>query len=504
MGGYNDATNGASQVMNNPPSIARVVTALAALAGAAAAVYYAQQGLTLSHYDARGHLMVARRALDSLTPGWQQLGAVWLPLPHLLNLLPAQWDWSYRTGFAGAVLSILALSIGLGAFGGYLARQTHSRAIAVATPLVMLLNPNVLYLQSTPMTEPLLFGLALLAVVALDQWLAEPDGDHSWTAGGALAALVLTRYEGWAVAAALLMLAAIAAPGRTVRLILFPAASVAAFLLLSWGSTGLWFVTSGFFEANNPALGQPLLALDQIIEGGSLLGGEWLLWLGLAGAAACLYAAVRVVMPDRVAAVRAVLPLALAAASALPFYAFTSGHPVRIRYMISLVVAASALSAFALARLPRRLRAPAAAAFLAAALWSAPPLDGQAPMVREAQWERPYSDARRLVTSALVARWDGTPIMASMGSLGHYMQQMSAQGFALKDFLHEGNGDIWKAALITPRPFVKWILIEESAEGGDQLAMLARTNPSFLDGFARVAASGGVALYARSGPGSPR
>jgi hypothetical protein len=123
-------------------------------------------------------------------------------------------------------------------------------------------------------------------------------------------------------------------------------------------------------------------------------------------------------------------------------------------------------------------------------------------MVREAQWERPYSDARRLVTSALVERWDGTPIMASMGSLGHYMQQMSAQGFALKDFLHEGNGDIWKAALITPRPFVRWILIEESAEGGDQLAMLARANPSFLEGFARVTESGGVALYARTGRNS--
>ena len=489
--------------MNNSPSIARVVTALAALAGAAAAVYYAQQGLTLSHYDARGHLMVARRVFDSLTPGWQQLGAVWLPLPHLLNLLPAQWDWSYRTGFSGAVLSILPLSIGLGAFGGYLTRQTRSWAIGVATPLVILLNPNVLYLQSTPMTEPLLFGLALLGVVTLDRWLAEPDTAHTWTAGGVLAALVLTRYEGWAIAAALLAPAAIAAPGRTARLALFPAAAIAAFVLLSWGATGSWFVTSGFFEANNPALGLPGVALDQVVEGAGRLSGQWVLWLGLAGAAAGLISALGRIRSDRTGAARALLPLALAASAALPLYAFTSGHPVRIRYMISLVVAASALSAFALARLPRRLRAPAAAVFLAAALWTSPPLDSQAPMVREAQWERPYSDARQLVTSALVERWDGTPIMASMGSLGHYMQQMSAQGFALKDFLHEGNGDIWKAALITPRPFVRWILIEESAEGGDQLAMLARANPSFLEGFARVTESGGVALYARTGSTSP-
>ena len=92
--------------------------------------------------------------------------------------------------------------------------------------------------------------------------------------------------------------------------------------------------------------------------------------------------------------------------------------------------------------------------------------------------------------------------MASMGSLGHYMQQMSAQGFAIKDFLHEGNGDIWTTALWGPGRFVKWILIEETAEGGDVLASQVRANPSFLDGFTRTAASGGVALYVRSESGS--
>jgi len=493
--------------MINQPSIADtprasrivwVVTAISVLAGTAAALHFAHLDLTLSHYDARGHLMVARRVIDSLTPGWQQLGAVWLPLPHLLNLLPAQWDWSYRTGFTGAALSILPLSIGLGAFAGYLARRTGSWAIAVATPMVVLLNPNVLYLQSTPMTEPLLFGLSLLGMVAVDRWLAAPDTADTWRAGGVMAALSLTRYEGWGIAGALLTLAAIASPRRALRLALFPIAAGLAFLLLSWGSTGSWFVTSGFFEANNPALGRPWLAVDQVIEGATLLGGEWLLWLGLAGAVACLLTAIGSVMHDRVAAARALLPMALAAAAALPLYAFASGHPVRIRYMVSLVVAAAALSALALARLPRRLHTPAAVACLVAAIWITPPLDSEAPMVREAQWERPFSDARRVVTAALAEQWDGTPIMASMGSLGHYMQQMSAQGFALRDFLHEGNGDIWKAALITPRPYVKWILIEESAEGGDQLAILARANPSFLEGFTRVAEGGGVALYVRT------
>jgi hypothetical protein len=55
-------------------------------------------GLTLSHYDAKAHLVVARRVFDSLTPSWEQIGAVWLPLPHVLNALPVQIDWMYRTG----------------------------------------------------------------------------------------------------------------------------------------------------------------------------------------------------------------------------------------------------------------------------------------------------------------------------------------------------------------------------------------------------------------------
>src|SRR5580698_3391326 len=74
------------------------VAAAAALLGAIVAVHYHRIGLTLSHYDSRGHLVVARRIADSITPGWQQIGAVWLPLPHLLNFLPAQIDLLYRTG----------------------------------------------------------------------------------------------------------------------------------------------------------------------------------------------------------------------------------------------------------------------------------------------------------------------------------------------------------------------------------------------------------------------
>ena len=87
--------------------------------------------------------------------------------------------------------------------------------------------------------------------------------------------------------------------------------------------------------------------------------------------------------------------------------------------------------------------------------------------------------------------------MASMGSLGHYMHDLSRYGFALRDFLHEGNGDVWLNALDDPRPYAGWMLVEEKAEGGDMLAKRARENPAFLNGFSRVCDGAGVALYRR-------
>lgn len=471
------------------------------MGGVVAAVYFARLDLTLSHYDARGHLLVARRIFDNLTPGWIQIGAVWLPLPHLLNAIPVQWDWNYRTGVSGVVFSILPLALGLSALGGYLAGRSGSVVVGVAAALAVLLNPSVLYLQSTPMTEPLLFGLSCLALVAVDRWATAPTATTERMAGLALLALMLTRYEGWCITGALMGCAVLAHPRRAMRLGLYPAAAVAGFLLLSYGSTGKWFVTSGFFEASNPALGNPWLALQQIADGAMRLSHPGLVVMGALGAVAALALAWTERHDGRAAIARALLPLALVAAAALPLYAFTSGHPVRIRYMVSSVVALTVLSALLMCRLPRRFRAPTAVSALLLLLVAVPPIDPDAPMVREAQWERPYSEARRAVTAALAERWDGSPILASMGSLGHYMQQMSHAGFHIRDFVHEGNGVLWADTVRAPERYVRWILIEESAEGGDVLAQRARTSPEFLEHFTRAAEGGGVALYVRTGSG---
>ena len=505
------ATNGILVTRNRPlngqPIIAdaawrveatvfRSVLAACVLIGAAAVVHYWRAGLVLSHYDARAHLTVARRVFDSLTPGWRQLGGVWLPLPHVIDLPLVASTWAYRTGIPAVAASVLALSVGLAALARWIVRETGSVVAALAAPALILGNPNVLYLQSTPMTEPLLLGLSCVALLAVDEWIRFPASRRAAWAGPALGALLLVRYEGWFVGAALGAVAVVARRrdglAAVMRLLGWPVVAVLAFLSLSWASTGHFLVTSGFYVADNPARHQPLAALSDMARVTTALTGPVVVACALAGAAICLMRARRLST--------ALLPLSLAAAGCLPLGAFDAGHPMRVRYMVPLVAAAGVLTAIAVASVAGsrgRLRALVATVVVLVTFAMRPPFDARAPVVVEAQRDVPLQLARQPVTAYLARAYDGTPILASMEALGHYMQEMSAIGLPLRVFLHEGNGDLWLDALSGPRRHVGWILIESRTDGRDGLADQVARDPAFLDGFEQVAAGGDVVLYKR-------
>jgi hypothetical protein len=476
----------------------------AASAGALTALHYHRLGLTLSHYDARGHLVVARRIIDSITPGWQQIGAVWLPLPHLLNAIPVQIDFFYRTGASAVAISVLSFAIAAGAITWIVLAITDSQLAAVAAATVFALNPNVLYLQSTPMTEPLLLALTLLGVAMLTEWVGPKDGDAG-PVGWVLALACLTRYEAWPVTTVALTGAAwarwrrgeaIGVVARDLgRVALYPAVALVGFAIFSRIVGGHWFVGGDFFVAENKALGDRWLAVKEIVWGTRTLSGPLLVASGLAG----LGAAIAIGLTSRARA-SAIVAASVVAMAAIPWAAFVKGHPFRIRYMVPLV-AAEAIGAGVLVGLSRRTRVACAIAVLAVVAYELRPLDAGAPMIVEAQWDRPNAPVRAQVTACLGRPERGVKIMASMGSLGHYMQEASRAGFGIGDFLHEGNGDLWLTAVDGPYPFAQWILIEEKAEGGDMLARIAREHPHFLDGYRRVCEGAGLALYQRQGSG---
>ena len=485
-------------------AIVLALAGLAACAGTGAAVRYHQLGLTLTHYDARAHLVVARRIFDSVTPGWQQIGAVWLPLPHLLNALPVQIDFFYRTGFSAIAISILSLAVAAGAIAWMVATLTDSPWAAAVAVAVFALNPNVLYLQSTPMTEPLLMALTLAALALLMEWcevVAEPPRQvRPWHVGLAFALACMTRYEAWPVTAAALVAAVwvrwrLGLPLRhaveTVAAIaVYPALAIGGFVVFSRIVSGAWFAND-FFVPENTAQGHPYEAVAEVAWGVRALSGQGLLIASLAGAVVLTGMALFV---KRRAT--AILPLALAATAAVPWLAFVDGHPYRIRYMVPFL-AAQAVFAGCGTGSWKRLQPVTILALAFVAAFELRPLDASAPMVVEAQWDRPNIVARDRVSAYLEANYRGETVMASMGSLGHYMQDLSRAGFRIRDFLHEGNGDIWLSALEHPRPFAGWLLIEEQAEGGDMLAKRARENPAFLAGFSRVSEAAGLALYRR-------
>src|SRR5579863_1819766 len=173
-----------------------VIASLAAI-GAAAVAWCARHGYTLYYGDAEAHLNIARRVLDSRTPGPEQFGTVWLPLPHLLMIPFVMRDHWWRSGLAGAIPSAAGFVLA-GAFLFAAARRIYASAAAgLAVALLFALNPNMLYLQSTPMTEPV-FAAALAALLWATLWFRD-----SQSVGAILAAAVasnaasLTRYEGW-------------------------------------------------------------------------------------------------------------------------------------------------------------------------------------------------------------------------------------------------------------------------------------------------------------------
>jgi hypothetical protein len=468
--------------------------------GAIAALWYANAGLTLAHYDARAHLVVSRRILDSVTPGWEQIGAVWLPLPHLVNAVPVQIDALYRSGLFAVAVSVACHAVTAGALAATVMTLTRSAAGAALAGGLYAVNPNVVYLQSTPMTEPMLFALTSVQVWLFARWVVVSSLTLPRAAGWTTVAACLTRYEAWPVTAAVLVAtiwawwrrgAGLADVLRVhARLAIYPLAAVAGFMLFSRITVGEWFVSSGFFVPDEALRGQPFAVLEQIDEGFLSVGGRWLraslLFVPLIAALGLsrLYAPL----------LTALTPLATAA---LPFAAYYAGHPFRVRYEIPLVVA-SALVVGTAVGLLRRAATLGAALLFALVIVESGPFDARAPILDEVRRD-PHAPGRATVTACLARDYRGETIMMSMGSLGHYMHEMSAAGFSIRNFLHEGNGPIWDSAFTRgPSPLVEWVIVEEVAEGGDAIATRQRQYPRLLDDYDRICEGGNVALYRRA------
>ena len=229
------------------------VLACSAIASAAAIAWSWRNGALLNYGDAVAHLHIARRVFDCHQPRLSQLGSVWLPLPHILLLPFVQvYSW-WANGIAGIIpsaLSYLAACVGI----YRLARRWLSPAPAALALAFFAINPNLLYLQTTAMTEPLFVCEMIWIVVWLVEWRTKidenpRDADRILVAIAAvLVAAIYTRYDGWVMA------------------------------LLAWSSIGLILLRRGHLRSRTFWLASAVIVAAPIawFVYNSLAFGDWL------------------------------------------------------------------------------------------------------------------------------------------------------------------------------------------------------------------------------------
>jgi len=196
---------------------------LAAAASMAAFFYHLRHGNLLLYGDAVAHINIARRVFDSRTPGLAQLGTVWLPLPHLLMVPFLVSKSLWQTGIGGSIPSLFAFILSVA--GIFRLIQTvraradfpgaGARFAAWLAAGIFALNPNLLYLQSTAMTEPVYLAFFIWSVVFFAEAVGAcpPEDERArrrslLKAGLCLLGASLTRYDGWFLAAVMAAVAA--------------------------------------------------------------------------------------------------------------------------------------------------------------------------------------------------------------------------------------------------------------------------------------------------------
>ncbi len=162
----------------------------------------------LLYGDAVAHLGIARRIFDTRNPGLIQLGGVWLPLPHLLMVPFVQkMEW-WQNGLAGAWPSLFFYILSTAGIYRLARRMMPTQWALVATAFYGL-NPNLLYLSTTAMTEPLFLAIVIWTTLFAMECVAAIGASRALAVSGRLVALgllifaaVFTRYDGWIFGAA--------------------------------------------------------------------------------------------------------------------------------------------------------------------------------------------------------------------------------------------------------------------------------------------------------------
>lgn len=488
--------------MKNALALGAVILLLAAISVSAAA-FCISHGYVLYYGDAEAHMNIARRVLDSRTPNGEQLGTVWLPLPHLLMIPFVMRDRWWQSGVAGTIPSAICFVLA-GAFLFAAGRRMYASASAgVAVALAFALNPNMLYLQSTPMTEPL-FAASLAGLVWATLWFRDSQSMIALLLMAAASnAASLTRYEGWFLIPFVSLYLLWIAKKKWQAVLL---GALAAAGPLAWLAHNQYYWSNPFEFYNGPYSAMAIYH-RQLAGGMAPYPGDhdW------RKAVQYYFAAIRLTSgwPLVVAAAAGLVAIIVRPAFwkstgiamflvALPpaFYLWSmhsSGTPIFVpdlwpnswyntRYGLAALPLAALAAGSLVTLVPPRLR-PATAVVITmcvSVLWILPGRGPASICWKEAEVN---SEARRAWTSEAAAYLaghyeSGSGIIFSFGDLAGVFRQA---GIPLRDGLHQGNKPAWDSAVLRPDLFLRqeWALTFSGDEVATAILRARRRGPNY-------------------------
>jgi hypothetical protein len=469
--------------------------------------FFYTRGLSNLYGDGLAHMEGARRIFDSITPGYEEIGSVWLPLYHLICAPLALNDFLWRTGLAGGLVSSAAFALTcylLFRLGAEINRNLVAGLVALAGAL---LCPSFLYLASTPLTEPLALLWAGLVVYGLFRY--SQSGSWKSLAGAAAAAFLgtLTRYEGWNVLPFATLLVFLIHPypwrQRFIRASFFAAVASAGPLLWMIHNACRYRNPLEFYNGVNsakdiyahqlattafpyPTDGSLLLSTRYYLEDLKLVIGVWALELAVLGLVAWC-ASLRESRRGAVA-VLFIVPLPFyiqaMACAAIPLYVPTLfPHTYyNLRYGVEMIAAVALFPSFVFSpRLGKKLRLTLLIVFLAllgrqfAALTAAGPTE--LPVVKESILNTPCRAQRQqAIIEFLREHYDGKRVLVASGKWPCVMPEL---GIYFRNTLTSQNR-IYGAKMHTePEKWVEWIIRGE----GDAIDSLMQAYPQAFTDF---------------------
>jgi hypothetical protein len=448
--------------------------------------------LHIAHFDSKGHLLVPRRMVDNLNLGFRQIGAFWLPLPHLLYLPLVQIDSLYFNGLAATPISMLCFVATVLVFYKLLER-IFDRLCAFCGSALYLTNPNMLYLQSTPLTENLALLFTISAVYLFVRFASSQHRKFLWGTSLLSVLGILTRYENWFLFAVfcLLLLTLNLVQKRGFKnlvidgFILVPVNAIAAGFTfwLNWWTTGHAYMDHSFKHTDfQPAQGSFIIAFFVILYTvGNLISYDWTLFALLA---AVLVLRKRFRDPEFLAA------MALLAPFVLYLYEYRDNHPTRIRYGLSFVPVAM----FFLSYLPQRSRLSSYLFLIFAvyiALFSPFARVSSSRLLQESLRDAENLALQRDLLWYLQKNYDGELILAAMGEVAPVLYDLK---FPVKRYVHEGAKPYWNDANAHPEKVVGWVLMAQD----DRVWKRFHDNPEFHRHFALIGRRKFLELYRRT------